>query len=64
VVDAAQRAHGVGAALMRDAEAWARARGLVSVVLYTRVDRDAARTFYEKLGYEPVATSHLMRREL
>ena len=64
VVDAAQRSRGVGAALMREAEQWARERGLPAVALYTRIDRDAARAFYERLGYGLVATSHLMRREL
>lgn len=64
VVDAAQRTRGVGAALMRDAEAWARERGLASVALYTRVDREAARAFYERIGYGLSATSHLLRRDL
>ncbi|MDP1752575.1 MAG: GNAT family N-acetyltransferase [Reyranella sp.] len=64
VVDAAQRSRGVGATLMREAERWARERGLPAVALYTRIDRDAARAFYERLGYGLVATSHLMRREL
>ena len=64
VVDATQRGRGVGAALMREAERWARGRDLPAVALYTRIDRDAARAFYERLGYEFVATSHLMRREL
>jgi ribosomal protein S18 acetylase RimI-like enzyme len=64
VVDAAQRGHGVGAALMRDAEAWAQERGLASVALYTRIDRAAARAFYKRIGYGLSGTSHLMRREL
>ncbi len=49
---------------MREAEAWARGRGLVAIALYTRIDRDAARAFYERIGYGISATSHLMRREL
>lgn len=64
VVDAGLRGNGVGAALMREAEAWARDHGLASVVLYTRTDRDAARAFYERIGYRLSATSHSMRRDL
>jgi len=64
VVDAAQRGRGVGAALMREAEEWARGHGLASIALYTRIDRDAARAFYERIGYGRSATSHLMRRDL
>lgn len=64
VVDATERGQGVGAALMREAEDWARGRGLASITLYTRIDRDAARAFYEHIGYGLSATSHLMRRDL
>ena len=62
VVDGARRGSGIGEALMREAEAWAAARKLASTVLYTRVDRDRARTFYERIGYRLKATSHLMVR--
>jgi hypothetical protein len=50
----------VGEALMREAEAWAVARKLASTALYTRIDRDGARLFYERIGYRLKATSHLM----
>jgi ribosomal protein S18 acetylase RimI-like enzyme len=64
VVDSAQRSAGVGEALMREAEAWATGRKLSSVALYTRVDRDRARAFYERIGYRQKATSRLMGRDL
>jgi ribosomal protein S18 acetylase RimI-like enzyme len=64
VVDGRHRGTGIGVLLMRDAEAWARSRRLASVTLYTRVDRDAARAFYERLGYQRSATSHQMRCDL
>ncbi|MBS0223797.1 MAG: GNAT family N-acetyltransferase [Proteobacteria bacterium] len=64
VVNARTRGAGVGAALMADAEAWARARGLRSVTLYTNIDRAPAHAFYEGLGYAKTGTSHLMRRGL
>ncbi|HEV2147838.1 MAG TPA: GNAT family N-acetyltransferase [Longimicrobiaceae bacterium] len=52
VVDPARRGTGVGTALMRDAEAWAREVGAGSVHLTTALQRDAAHRFYERLGYE------------
>lgn len=64
VVAAEYRGTGVGALLMQEAEAWARSRGLPGITLYTRIDRDAARAFYERLGYRRSATSHQMRRDL
>ncbi len=62
VVDAGQRSSGIGEALMREAERWAKGRGLQFVVLYTRTDRERARRFYERIGYSWKATSHLLGR--
>jgi GNAT superfamily N-acetyltransferase len=62
VVDRSMRSHGLGEALMREAEAWAASRGLDATSLYTRVDRDRAHAFYERIGYRLKATSHLMGR--
>ena len=62
VVDGDRRGAGIGEVLMREAEAWAAARELASTALYTRIDRDRARTFYERIGYRLKATSHLMVR--
>jgi ribosomal protein S18 acetylase RimI-like enzyme len=64
VVDEARRQEGVGKALMREAEAWARARALTSITLHTRIDREGAQTFYAKLGYTTTATARLMTRKL
>jgi GNAT superfamily N-acetyltransferase len=64
VVDEASRGRGVGRALMREAEDWARARGLPCISLHTRIDRDDACAFYTSLGYETAATAHLMRKTL
>jgi ribosomal protein S18 acetylase RimI-like enzyme len=63
IVDAGSRHAGVGRALMAAAEQWARARQLKHVVLHTRIDRDDARAFYMRLGYDIAATSHLMLKE-
>jgi GNAT superfamily N-acetyltransferase len=62
VVEAERRSAGVGEALMREAEAWAAGRGLSSTALYTRIDRDRSRAFYERIGYRLKGTSHLMGR--
>ena len=62
VVDSNRRSAGVGEALMREAEAWAQRRQLASTALYTRIDRDRARAFYERIGYRLKATSHFMGR--
>jgi len=62
VVDERWRGHGVGEALMREAEVWAVRRGLDATSLYTRIDRERARAFYERIGYRLKATSHLMSR--
>ena len=62
VIDGKRRGAGVGEALMREAEAWAASRKLTSTALYTRIDRDRARMFYERIGYRMKATSHLMVR--
>jgi ribosomal protein S18 acetylase RimI-like enzyme len=62
VVDDTMRSRGVGEALMREAEAWAAGRGLAATSLYTRIDRDRARAFYERIGFRLKATSHLLGR--
>jgi len=64
VVDQSARRRGIGKGLMIAAEAWAKSRGIEQVVLHTRIDRDDARPFYEHIGYNLTATSHLMAKRL
>jgi len=64
VVEEAYRGKGVGRILMRHAETWARRRGLVSIALHTRIDRDDAHAFYVRIGYDSATTSHQMRKQL
>jgi ribosomal protein S18 acetylase RimI-like enzyme len=64
VVDSGSRSMGIGRALMAAAEAWASANGMAQVVLHTRIEREDARAFYERLGYQKAATSHLMSKRV
>ena len=52
VVDAAVRGAGIGAALVAQAEAWARARGLREMRVRSRETRERAHRFYQRAGYE------------
>jgi ribosomal protein S18 acetylase RimI-like enzyme len=64
VVDCQARKSGIGKLLMAAAESWARSKGAKHVVLHTRVDRNDARAFYERIGYTTIATSHLMSKSI
>ncbi len=64
VVDAARRGRGFGRMLMEAAEDWAAQRGYASVSLHSQTARADAHAFYDALGYELIATSHLFRRKL
>ena len=64
VVDENCRQSGAGAAMMKHAERWAVENDYGSVALYTGIDRAGAHAFYRRLGYEQIATSHLMRKTL
>lgn len=64
VVDSACRGRGVGQIMMATAEAWASNHGFTSVALASSVTRSEAHAFYEGIGYQRTATSHLFRREL
>jgi GNAT superfamily N-acetyltransferase len=64
VVDQTSRGTGVGKTLMMAAETWARDRGFTSVALASSVARAQAHAFYEAIGYDRAATSHLFRKVL
>jgi GNAT superfamily N-acetyltransferase len=51
VVHEAHRSAGIGASLVAAAEAWARQRGAVAIVVRSRIKRERAHRFYEQLGY-------------
>jgi GNAT superfamily N-acetyltransferase len=52
-VDAVHRRRGIGAALVRYAEAWARARGDRQLGLQVFQVNQPARNLYAKLGFQP-----------
>jgi len=64
VVDQAFRGAGIGRTLMAAAERWASEQGYRSVALSSNVVRTGAHAFYEAIGYQPIATSRLLRKEL
>jgi GNAT superfamily N-acetyltransferase len=51
VVDESARGVGIGAALIRAAEAWARAEGCMRMRVRSRETRERAHRFYEREGY-------------
>ena len=59
VVDAAQRGHGAGRALVSEVEAWARDRGLRTVKVRSNVAREESHPFYQRLGYARSKTQHV-----
>lgn len=55
VVQRAYRRRGLGGALMAKAEAWAKARGAVQLVLTVWQGNQQAEQFYRRLGFAPVS---------
>lgn len=64
VVDDGARSKGIGAELVRAAEAWARERGLHHLVVRTRVTRERAHRFYEREGFTLTKTSRVYAKAL
>jgi len=59
VVDAAQRGHGAGRALVSAVEAWARERGIRTMKVRSNVAREDSHPFYLRLGYARSKTQHV-----
>jgi GNAT superfamily N-acetyltransferase len=64
VVDRAHRRQGIGAALMAEAEAWARDQGCTVMRLSSSTSRTRAHSFYAGLGYRIVKTQHSFAKPL
>lgn len=61
-VDPSRHRQGLGARLMRAAEAWIVEHGGVKLQLMVRADNEAAADFYRAIGYEHQAVTVLGRR--
>lgn len=59
VVDEPRRGHGVGAALVAQAEEWARAQSLPRIRVRCQIRREDAHRFYAREGYELEKTQHV-----
>ena len=64
VVDERQRGGGVGEALVRQAEAWARERGLGQPRVRSNVVRERAHRFYERQGFERLKDQVVFQKRL
>lgn len=64
VVDAGARSTGVGRELVSAAEAWARDRGSLRMLVGTRITREGAHRFYARGGYVLEKTSHFFEKGL
>ena len=64
VVDAAARSRGVGAALVAEAEAWARGLGLREMRVRSRDTRERAHRFYQRAGYAVWKRQVVFRKSL
>ena len=64
VVDAEQRRKGLGRALIQAGERWAKDQGYSRIVVRSNAVRKEAHDFYPSLGYSPVKTQKVYRKEL
>ena len=64
VVSSELRSRGIGRQLVTVAEQWARDRGLASMLVRSRVSREAAHRFYEREGYQRTKTSAVFTKHL
>jgi GNAT superfamily N-acetyltransferase len=64
ISDPNARRQGIGRALMRGAEEWARERGLPLISLRSNIKRTDAHRFYEGLGYAAAKTQFNFRKQL
>lgn len=63
-VESAARGRGVGAALVKAAEEWARAQGCTEFASDTEIDNTASASAHERLGFEEINRIICFRKEL
>jgi len=64
VVDEAARGAGIGEALLRAAEEWARSTGCMHLRVRSRSERERAHRFYERAGFGRVKTQLVLAKPL
>jgi GNAT superfamily N-acetyltransferase len=64
VVAKGMRSQGIGKMLLREAEQWAKLRGVRRMLVRSRVAREDAHRFYEREGYIRVKTSAVFEKPL
>ncbi|MCX7680690.1 MAG: GNAT family N-acetyltransferase [Anaerolineae bacterium] len=63
-VDEGWRSHGIGRALLDQAEQWARQRGVSQLIVRSNIARKRAHAFYERAGYVCFKTSRVFFKTL
>jgi predicted N-acetyltransferase YhbS len=64
VVDSVHRRNGIGRALMKHGEEWARTQGCPVVRLWSSAARTDSHQFYERLGYRNIKTQYSFLKSL
>ncbi len=64
VVDEDARSNGIGTSLLSAGEAWARSRGLDTMLVRSRSTRTRAHRFYERIGFVETKRSHVFEKSL
>jgi ribosomal protein S18 acetylase RimI-like enzyme len=64
VVDEEHRGRGIGPALLRQAEAWARERGCAVLRVRSNVVRERAHGFYRREGFGEIKTQRVFEKRL
>jgi GNAT superfamily N-acetyltransferase len=64
VVSSTQRSQGIGEQLVRRAEEWIRERGLSTVLVRSRMEREAAHRFYLRQNFSRMKTSAVFTKRL
>ena len=64
VIAQSARGRGIGQCLVSAAEKWGCARGLPSIRVRSRVERERAHQFYERMGYARIKTQAVFSKPL